>query len=216
MTPGPGDFGRAVFVNCPYDDGYRPLLSALIFTILDCGLVPCPASAQADSGSLRLEKIRALIRSCRYSIHDISRMEPLQSGELPRFNMPFELGLDLGCRFFGEPPLSTKQCLILEKERDRYKRALSDISGNDIRAHQGDAESLVAEVRKWLRITTEMNLPSGSRILQRYSQFTSFLQLSLVEAGFTQEEVETLEIAEAMAYMKEWIRKTPLPEAVSG
>jgi hypothetical protein len=115
----PAGFHQTVFLNCPYDDEYRPLLGTLLFSVLDCGLTPRLASDQADSGQPRLEKIRELIRGSRFSIHDISRMDPLQPGDLPRFNMPFELGLDLGCRFFGEPPLGTKQCLILESDGDR-------------------------------------------------------------------------------------------------
>jgi hypothetical protein len=211
MPSTPAAFGETVFLNVPYDEEYRPLLEALVFTFLDCGLTPRLASGQADSGSLRLEKIRDLIRSSRFSIHDISRMEPLQPGDLPRFNMPFELGLDLGCRFFGEPPLATKQCLILESERDRYRRALSDISGNDIRAHGNDPETLVGESRNWILLVTGRNLPSGSRIWTRYSQFTSFLQLSLADAGFTQDEIDKLEIAELIRFMGDWIRKNPAP-----
>jgi len=206
------DFGQTVFLNCPYDDDYRPLRGALIFTVLDCGLVPCLASDRMDSGQIRLEKIRDLIRTSRFSVHDISRMEPLRSGDLPRFNMPFELGLDLGCRFFGEPPLRTKQCLILESERDRYRYALSDISGNDIRAHKGDARALTGEVRNWLRVTTGNNLPSGSRIWARYNQFSSFLPISLAGAGFTKEEIQSLESAELIQSALSWIRQNPLPK----
>jgi hypothetical protein len=98
--PDPVGFDQTVFLNCPYDDEYRPLLGALVFTVLDCGLTPRLASDQADSGQLRLEKIRELIRCSRFSIHDISRMAPLKEGELPRFNMPF----DLGSRVHERPP----------------------------------------------------------------------------------------------------------------
>jgi hypothetical protein len=207
----PVGFDQTVFLNCPYDDDYRPLLGALVFTVVQCGLTPRLAWDQADSGQLRLDKIRNLIRGSRFSIHDISRMEPLRQGDLPRFNMPFELGLDLGCRFFGEPPLATKQCLILERQRDRYRRALSDISGNDIRAHRGEAKTLIGEVRNWLRVTTGRNLPSGSRLWGRYNQFTSYLQISLREAGFTQEEIQALEFAELIQYTVRWIDQNPLP-----
>jgi hypothetical protein len=206
---GPVGFEQTVFLNCPYDDEYRPLLGALLFTVLDCGLTPRLASEEADSGQLRLEKIRALILASRLSIHDISRMGPLRPGDLPRFNMPFELGLDLGCRFFGEPPFRTKKCLILESDRDRYRHALSDISGNDIRAHKGEAQILMGEVRNWLRVTTGKNLPSGSRLWGRSVQFTGDLQISLAEVGFTQSEIQALEIAELVEYTVRWIARNP-------
>ncbi len=208
MPTDPTGFRHSVFLNCPYDDEYTPFLQALSFTVLECGLKPRIASDEDDSGVVRVDKIRDLIRSCRYSIHDISRMEPLRTGDLPRFNMPFELGLDLGCRFYGNEHLATKKCLILERERDRYRRALSDISGNDIRVHEGEPEKLVSEVRKWLFITNRRPLPSGSRIWQRFNEFKSNLQIVLERAGFTRNEVDVMEITELIHYAEDWIAKT--------
>ena len=133
-------FDHNVFINCPFDADYLPLLRALLFTVIESGFEPRIASEQADSGIVRVDKIKELIQASRYSIHDISRMEPLGDGDLPRFNMPFELGLDLGCRDFGSGHLSTKRCLILERDRYRYQRVLSDIAGNDIQAHGADPQ----------------------------------------------------------------------------
>lgn len=70
-------------------------------------------------------------------------MEPLKEGDLPRFNMPFELGLDLGCREFGGTDFSNKKCLILEKGKHRYEQVISDLKGNDIRQHNPDPQQLV-------------------------------------------------------------------------
>jgi len=74
-------------------------------------------------------------------------MDGSASHALPRFNMPFELGLDIGMRCAAPGKLSQKRCLVLERERYRYQAALSDISGNDIKAHEGKPEILVREVR---------------------------------------------------------------------
>lgn len=205
MRPALPDFDQQIFVNCPFDKEYSPLLKALIFTILECGLVPRLASDEADSGRVRVEKIRELIRSCRLSVHDISRVGPLQTGDLPRFNMPFELGLDFGCRFYGSRRFTTKQCLILEQERYRYQKVLSDISGNDIRAHGGSAEILVLEVRNWLRVTTARDLPSGSHIWQRFSEFEVDLQVSLRAAGYSATEIDSLEVAELIQRALGWM-----------
>ena len=208
MAPDLSDFDRQVFINCPFDDHYQPLLRALIFTILDCRLTPRIASEEVDSGLVRFEKIRGLIRVCRFSIHDISRIEPLHPGDLPRFNMPFELGLDLGCRLYASGRLADKQCLILERERYRYQRVLSDISGNDIRAHDGDTQTLISEVRRWLSVATAKDLPGGSHIWQRFNVFSTFLQASLTKAGFTTEEINTLETAEWIRRAQGWIHST--------
>jgi hypothetical protein len=58
---------------------------------------------------------------CRFGIHDISRIEHDTVNHLPRFNMPFELGLFLGARHFGGRPQRGKHCLVLEAERYRYQ-----------------------------------------------------------------------------------------------
>ncbi len=140
-------FETNVFINCPFDKEYQPLLWALLFVVIDCGFEPRIALENANAGVVRIEKIKDLIQISQYSIHDLSRAEALHNGDLPRFNMPFELGLDLGCRNFGVAEHTTKKCLILEKERYRYQQVLSDISGNDIEAHNDSAELLVRCVR---------------------------------------------------------------------
>ncbi len=118
--------------------------------------------------------------------------------------MPFELGLDLGCRYYGGKSLATKQCLILEKGRYRYQQVLSDISGNDIRSHEGDPERVVREVRNWLRVVTGRPLLSGSGLWNRYNLFWDDLQ-SLYVQGYSPKDIETLEVAEYIGFIKDWL-----------
>lgn len=194
-----------VFINCPFDKDYQPLLRALLFTAIDCGLEPRIASERADSGEVRLEKIKQLIQACQFSIHDISRMEPLkEKGDLPRFNMPFELGLDLGARAFGRRALTSKQCLILEKERYRYQKVLSDISGNDIEAHGGDVETLVRVVRTWIYKVTKRKIPGPTRIWQRLNEFYSHLEIALEKEGFSREDLQNMDVSEFIDEIKWW------------
>ena len=200
-------FARSVFINCPFDTEYKPLLQALLFTILDCGFEARIASEDADSGQARIDKILRLVEECRFSIHDISRMEPLAKAELPRFNMAFELGLDLGCRKFGRERLRGKQCLVLEKERYRYQRVLSDLSGNDIRAHGGDPQRLVLEVRSWLRVATRMRLLSGTDIWHRFNKFGDYLEAALGELRFSRAEIARLEVVEFLELARGWIER---------
>ena len=86
-----------VFVNCPFDDGYKAQFRATVFTIMRCGCVPRCALEIVDSAQTRISKIQSIIAECRLGVHDISRTELNQNG-LPRFNMPFELGLFLGAK----------------------------------------------------------------------------------------------------------------------
>ncbi len=96
------DFEKNIFINCPFDDDYFPLLKPLLYTIKKIGFNPRISLERNDSGEIRLHKIKELIESSKYSIHDLSRAKAKKVGEYFRQNMPFELGLDLGCRDYNE------------------------------------------------------------------------------------------------------------------
>ena len=66
----------------------------------------------------------------------ISRTQSTAAGEFGRFNLPFELGLDRGAQLFGTSMLQRKRCLILDAQPFDYRRALSDLSGVDIKHHK--------------------------------------------------------------------------------
>ena len=203
------DFDKNVFINCPFDREYLSLLKPLLFAVIDCGLEPRLASERSDSGEERIKKIKEMIRESRYSIHDLSRMEPIKIGELPRFNMPFELGLDFGGRYFGPKALARKRCLILEKERDRFQKVLSDISGSDILAHNSDPEKLVQNVRNWIFDIVRKNIRSGTKIWQRYNKFLSSFESSARDEGFTQKDIDEMPMAEFIYFIKSWIEGNP-------
>jgi len=185
------------------------LLQALLFTVVNCGLKPRIASERSDSGEVRLDKIRSLMRESEYSIHDISRMQPLTAGELPRFNMPFELGLDLGCRAFGSGRLCQKKCLILGQQRLRYRTVLSDIAGNDIKAHHDDPQTLVRHVRDWILEDTGRRILSTTRIWQRYSEFYGRFEETLKEEGYSDTDIEDISVLEFIEPAKSWALSNP-------
>jgi hypothetical protein len=90
-----------VFINCPFDEEYAPILRAIVFCIYRCGFIPTTALNEDNALDNRLQKIERCIEKCRYGIHDISRTE-LNTNNLPRFNMPFELGMFFGAKRFGD------------------------------------------------------------------------------------------------------------------
>lgn len=95
------EFKKNVFINCPFDSEYEDLLKPLLFTVIRSGLNPRIASERLDSGEVRLEKIKELIFESRIGIHDLSRCKSTDKNEYYRFNMPFELALDLAAREFN-------------------------------------------------------------------------------------------------------------------
>src|SRR5438874_3253316 len=106
----PEDYDRNVFVNCPFDDDYRRLFEAVVFAVYDCGYTPRCALEIEDASEVRIDKITKIIGDCRFGIHDISRTEPDAATSLPRFNMPFELGLFFGAKRFGRAEHRLKSC----------------------------------------------------------------------------------------------------------
>ncbi len=121
-----------VFINCPFDDNYIPLLNAMVFTIYDCGFIAKCALEADDTSEVWIEKIYNLIANSRYGIHDISYAQLDENTCLPRINMPLELGIFLGTKRFGEEQNKRKKCLALDKDPNRYDMFISDISGQDI------------------------------------------------------------------------------------
>jgi hypothetical protein len=138
------EFG--VFVNCPFDDLYRPIFGA-VFAVHDCGYVARCSLEVTDASQVRIEKIAAIIAACRLGIHDISRTEIDPETNLPRFNMPLELGLFLGAKRFGSRQHRNKNCLILDLEKYRYQKFISDIAGQDIAAHGARPNDAIRAVR---------------------------------------------------------------------
>lgn len=160
----------SVFVNCPFDDEYQPLFRALVFAVTYCGFAVRCALEVDDSVETRAEKIIRLVRRSRYGIHDISRTESNAEG-LPRFNMPYELGLFVGFRHGGGPGQGWKVALVLGREPYRFQKFLSDIAGQDIRSHGGLAGGVVRQVRNWLQNQTDRELYGADHISARFAAF---------------------------------------------
>ena len=150
MSPRDDEFNQNVFVNCPFDEDYDHILQVVLFCLVRFGLTPRIASERVDAGESRIDKIYELIQSSRYSIHDLCRCQAQRVGEYFRLNMPFELGLDFGCRHFGKGRLRDKVILVLEQEQYRYQAVISDLSGSDVESHKGDYQLAVRKVRNWL------------------------------------------------------------------
>ena len=170
-------YDNSVFINCPFDSAYRPLFEAVVFAVYDCGFYPRSALEVEDSSQVRIEKITTIIEQCRLAIHDVSRTQIDKRTRLPRFNMPLELGIFLGAKAFGSAEQKRKAAIILDTQPYRYQRYISDIAGQDIRAHGGKPEEAIRVVRNFLATFSprDVVLPGGDRIIARYEQFRSEL-----------------------------------------
>ena len=151
------NFEKNVFINCPFDKDYiNDLLKPMLYVIVKNNLVPRLALEVSDSGQLRLDKITDIIKSCKFSIHDLSMVKSKKANEFARMNMPFELGIDYGLRKSGISPLNDKQFLILEAVKYDYMKAVSDINGMDIKVHSNNTEKIFECLYTWCSDTLKI------------------------------------------------------------
>ena len=192
-------FDRNVFINCPFDAAYAPIFEALVFAVFDAGFHPRSARERLDSSEIRLHKIIDLIRRCRFSIHDLSRTELDEVTALPRFNMPLELGVDVGCKAFSRAH-ARKSFLIFDSEQYRFQKFLSDIGGQDIHRHGNSPKTAVARVRDWLRAESGVTtIPGGGAIYERYQRFRSDLPALCTELRLDVDELTFADFSEAVS-----------------
>lgn len=75
----------SVFLNIPYDPAFEKLFLAYVAGVSAFGFTP-RATLEIPFGERRLDRILALIRQSRYSVHDLSRVQlDRKAPRTPRF-----------------------------------------------------------------------------------------------------------------------------------
>lgn len=198
-------FSKAVFVNCPFDDDYAPLLEAALFCIIYFGFTPRLANESLEAGENRLDKITNLIFNSQYSIHDLSRCCAKEEGEFLRMNMPFEFGIDVGVRRSGIDKMAEKKFLIFEENPYDLKQGLSDIAGQDVEFHKNDFEVVIQKIRNFFRVEAGVPAPGPSKLLTDYSTFQGWMTEKKIEEGHSEMEALELPTREILDEMKKWV-----------
>ncbi|MGC2477147.1 MAG: hypothetical protein WA485_22610 [Candidatus Sulfotelmatobacter sp.] len=139
----PRDRAASVFLNIPYDAAFENLLLAYIAGISAFGFTP-RATLEIPFGQRRLDRILALIRQSKYSIHDLSRVQlDRNAPRTPRFNMPFELGLTVALERTAH---SDHSWIVCETTLRRINKSLSDLDGTDCYVHGGTIGGVFREL----------------------------------------------------------------------
>ncbi len=170
---------KQVFLNVPYDDKFRRLFLAYIVGLTHLGLTP-RATFEIQRGRNRSDKILALIRSCKYSIHDLSRVELDRAHpRTPRFNMPFELGLSfvvakLDPKFNEDT--NPHVWFVFESVHRRVSKSLSDLSGTDPNIHDGRVDGVMRELaNSFTRVFG--NQPTAEEMMQTYRKVSRLVDV---------------------------------------
>jgi len=98
-------------------------------------------SEPKSSSDSRIDEIINLMKTSKYSIHDLSFNGVLPTEKYARFNMPFELGIDIGMiKTTKKKIIKEKRIIIFERDSNKYDQYISDISGYDIEAHNNNSQ----------------------------------------------------------------------------
>ena len=168
-----------VFLNIPYDKKFERLFLAYIAGISAFGMVP-HATLEIPDSSRRLEKILKLARSCEYSVHDLSRvqLDPAKP-RVPRFNMPFELGLCVADANRREG--QRQNWFIFEAEANRVDKSLSDLKGTDPKIHGATVRGVLSGLCNVFRRPGRQ--PSVPQMMQIYRGLRKNQEAILKGAG---------------------------------
>lgn len=199
-------FESSVFVNCPFDADYAPLLEAALFCLTYFGFSPRLANERLEAGENRLDKIIEMIRGSKYSIHDLSRCKATRKGDIFRMNMPFEYGIDVGLRRSGIIGLDEKKFLIFEENQYDLKRAISDTAGQDVESHGRDFEKVIRKVRNFFRVEAGVQAPGAAKLISDYATFQGWMTEKKIYEGHSEDDALALPTRERLDEMKEWNR----------
>lgn len=202
-----GTRGRDVFLNLPFDEAYRPVFEAIVFTILASGFQPRSVVQLPSSSETRLKRVVRLMKNSTYAIHDISfrpATPPARGG--PRINAPFELGLFLG--LIHQAGSAKRKFLVLDREPDRH--FISDLAEFDVAVHHDDPEQARRVVRDWLQVASgDGDIPGSAAISHFHREFRS----SMEQARRLRREpaLNVYGFAEYHRAVNEWLRTVRNP-----
>jgi hypothetical protein len=162
-------YSKSVFISTPLTDFSQPMFEAAVFAVTFLGFSPRSAFETSSAIYTRLPKIMEVIGRCKFGVFDISGTE-LSNG-LPRFNVPFELGIFLGGWRYGSGSQKQKCVLVLDSEPYRYQKFISDLSGRDIAVHANSPKEIINIIHDWLSAWTPKTTPGGSEIYASYRLF---------------------------------------------
>jgi hypothetical protein len=177
-----------VFLNIPYDLQFQDLYIAYVVGLTQLGLDVTATLAHPNQD--RLAKIIELIEKCKFSIHDLSRIEA--SHGIPRFNMPLELGIAL-----YRSSKAKHDVFVFESKAFRAQRSTSDINKLDPRIHNGTPSGVMSALRSlFWQPDNPMTVPE---MLRSFGAVKAKLPLLLKNAGsktpFEKSVFENLKVA---------------------
>jgi hypothetical protein len=120
--------------------------------------------------------------------------------------MPFELGVDYASRLYAGGRFEEKRVLILEDKAHELKKALSDLAGSDVEAHNNEPRRIPGIVRDWLSQSLPAPPAPPSELWGLFNEFTAADYLALKGRNYSEEDLEKQPIREIITSMRKWLR----------
>jgi hypothetical protein len=167
-----------VFLNVPYDAPFRSLFVAYVVGLDQLGMVPA-ATLAIPGGDARLDRIFELVQGCRYSIHDLSRVQVSRTPPAtPRFNMPFQLGM---CVAWAKLYPRQHTYFAFEAVHRRAEKSLSDMAGTDFNIHDGRPEGVMRELCN--AFVRQSRRPTVPEMMQAYRSVQELIPAMMKSTG---------------------------------
>jgi len=193
----------SVFLNIPYDNRFKSLYVAYIVGLTELGLTP-KATLAIPGGVNRLDRIFALIQSCRYSIHDLSRVQIDRTPPpTPRFNMPLELGLAIA---WTKLTPSSHTWFVSESVERRAQKSMSDLNGTDFNIHNGSPEGVMRELCN--AFVRREHRPTVPKMMRSYRALVNIMPTIKLNSGTQNVFTATMfeDLITAAAYIRDKAR----------
>jgi hypothetical protein len=117
--------------------------------------------------------------------------------------MPFELGLVIGCKKIAGSQFSRRPVLIMERKSYTTQKCLSDIAGQDLKAHDGSVARIITCVRTWLlQQSGRSNIPGQVRVQNAFQDFYRVLPDLCEEAEL---DITDLSYSDFVILAQQWL-----------
>ena len=103
--------------------------------------------------------------------------------------------------------LKRKNISFWRKVYIRLSKALSDISGVDIKNHNNKPAKLVQAIRNWFVETVGLtNVAGHTAIWYKFNDFTSDFYTRRKSEGFSDEDLDMMPVREYINFIRRWLR----------
>lgn len=102
--------------------------------------------------------------------------------------------------------MGLKRFLILEQNLHDFKKALSDLSGVDIKPHRNEPDEVIRAVRDWFVETVGLRgVETATVVWYRFGDFTTAFFEQMLALGSPEKDIEEMPIAEYVDHIRVWV-----------